>query len=1666
MRRKIFNVFKTFILGLIISLSSVDTCNAVVDLNALQGYLNGVISQQQINQSNNPKYADRNNSVETVDPLTGNLILKQTDLYLTGKDGLDLLIGRMYNSSQNECDKKVNLWYTVKTELVYVSGYAVDVYSYNSNTNTWTSTAVRFNRYEDAYAFYSSFPTDGNSTVFATSPYAKSYPEYQDVYTVNVDNYTDKYSYNKVKYNLGAGWSFLFPSVQFAETWYYHDGSGSAYEITGYTDLGTSNLKGYQGNDVKFIQDNGSYQSGEGTTSGYKFIDSEKTTTYFGHDGRVLGIKDRFNNEIKFWYENKQIYHSNYPLISKIQDSIGRVVNFTYSGNYIYLTVSAPNETNQLSITYERSFATKNVYKNGSIYDVYQYPILESVTDTMGRKTYYENYYNYNNNTWPSVKFSFYEKDLNLGPTEDCYLLGAVVYPGSKTLYEYEKVTRNLGANGLAEAYRIKSRYDRIERKNTNTGLMEWLPACNRADYTYGGDYSGYPTCSSDEYMTESFQFWSQVALSNGMNAKTIFNGCKQAIQVETTASNNEKKIVKNLEFYASYVFLPTKVETSEYAGDGTLGKRLYSGYTYNSWGGLIESTFPLTLQQFEDPSTKALYTTTYSYEDPNFKQFITKKQWYQNSNTLLDETYSYDTLGKISQYKNAKGEITTYSYYIDSNNNKVTQSTQNIENSRTATSKLVYGNETGYAYPKEVKRYYTNALDVYTETKSTMTYNLLFGLVKTETNNENKTTSYTYDNLGRVTCIQLPDFTNENGVTYSARQDYQYIDGYNEEYIEGNYKGIYGTTVTSKTCYTNKASGATNYYNQISALYDAYGNLRQEKSWGGTQYITKAYFTYDNLQRVVSCTDASGLTVTQTYNPWGQVKEVMDPLGNITVNDYDMKSNKVMSYFVASSNISGYRTNTTANTYKEDYTEIYLDQFGQAISRKAYENWPTMSGELSELYSYDIVGNLKGYTDPKRNLNGEGFTTAYKCDALNRITEVKDAQNQVTNVNYTVLGNISSITLKQTSDSANIVTLYTKSYNELGAVTSKTDPSAQAAQYSYNTIGLNTQNTDRNGSTSSLTYDGINQISRINQVSSDGLKNIAYKYVYSKPFGYDEEKLYVNGVLSSNTSYNYNSDGQVTKKNITGSGSISSGLDMQYDNSGRLISEGTGIQGSGYFYTDYKYTSGRLTQVQTNGQQTVSTSDADNATYDYYPDGKLKKITYPRLNDGSLLTTEYVYNPLGRMTSMANKKGGNIFSQYSYTYDANGNIITVNDGTTTKTYVYDKLNRLISIIPQTGKATTYAYDLMGNRLTESSDRISMNFTYTSYAYRLDNQLESVTKGSTTSMEYYADGLRSKKTTSSGMTHYIYDLSGRLVAEGQSSTAISTNYVWGPDRVLTKKDSSGGIYYYLYNGHGDVVQMVDRNGNMVNNYQYDEWGNILMSNETINNPFKYAGEVYDQETGLYYLRARYYDPSVGRFLSEDSYEGQVNNPLSLNMYTYCYNNPSKYIDPSGHIPTIDPITDLPIVIPFPWGDGSNYNSWPCPYPKLVNYNSNDSWGEIFSDGLNQLDNTIKDGLKKVSEVVFIITFPVVVKATEIIISSKGAESYKDTGSLGDAQVKDLKPLPKNKIEELGGEDYTQPTKKDGGKSKSDLYWNPKTGDVYTIPKAGGPPQYIDTLPIK
>ena len=129
---------------------------------------------------------------------------------------------------------------------------------------------------------------------------------------------------------------------------------------------------------------------------------------------------------------------------------------------------------------------------------------------------------------------------------------------------------------------------------------------------------------------------------------------------------------------------------------------------------------------------------------------------------------------------------------------------------------------------------------------------------------------------------------------------------------------------------------------------------------------------------------------------------------------------------------------------------------------------------------------------------------------------------------------------------------------------------------------------------------------------------------------------------------------------------------------------------------------------------------------------------------------------------------------------------------------------------------------------------------------------------------------------------------------------ITTKYVRGIN-LLYAENPAGTKQYYLFNGHGDVVQLTGTDGIVTKNYDYDAFGNEKNPDASDTNVFRYCGEYFDKETGTIYLRARYYDPTIGRFISEDSYWGKDADPLSLNLYTYCGNDPVMFTDYTGHL---------------------------------------------------------------------------------------------------------------------------------------------------------------------
>ena len=192
----------------------------------------------------------------------------------------------------------------------------------------------------------------------------------------------------------------------------------------------------------------------------------------------------------------------------------------------------------------------------------------------------------------------------------------------------------------------------------------------------------------------------------------------------------------------------------------------------------------------------------------------------------------------------------------------------------------------------------------------------------------------------------------------------------------------------------------------------------------------------------------------------------------------------------------------------------------------------------------------------------------------------------------------------------------------------------------------------------------------------------------------------------------------------------------------------------------------------------------------------------------------------------------------------------------------------------------------------------------TRYTYDNYNRLISTkSENSTSTYSYNAQGYRTDKTVNGQTTKYLYEYDKVVLETDGEGKQISFN-VYGSSLLFRQTRSLDGSgtegYYYIYNAHGDVSSLIDRSGNIAATYDYDAFGNILNETGTANNSIRYAGYQYDTESDLYYLNARYYDSKIARFITEDTYRGQANDPLSLNLYTYCANNPIVYVDPSGH----------------------------------------------------------------------------------------------------------------------------------------------------------------------
>ena len=598
--------------------------------------------------------------------------------------------------------------------------------------------------------------------------------------------------------------------------------------------------------------------------------------------------------------------------------------------------------------------------------------------------------------------------------------------------------------------------------------------------------------------------------------------------------------------------------------------------------------------------------------------------------------------------------------------------------------------------------------------------------------------------------------------------------------------------------------------------------------------------------------------------------------------------------------------------------SESTYDSKGNYVTEETDENGNTTK------YTYDANGNKSSIT------NGNNVETSYTYDSSDNVTSIT-TDGTSNRYDYDYQGNVESISHNNFSFKFN--------YNEYNKLLSTYVGDSQIVSNTYSPYNGNLLKVSyANGSVISYTYDEYNNVTNIK--CND---NIVAEYTYNK-----------NGQISvcddsesgETTYYYYDCNGNLESQFILGKDStIANSVTTdengntvektEIGNNTRTITSGTDSDGksfvdyNGLKTTEEKDSFGRTTSILTKGLK-------DNKDYKVkytYADGKETNSTSKTVsnlsssfNDNEIATYSYSYDENGNITQI--RLGKDIINKYvyddknqlkqeydylhnyyiSYSLDGNGNIHSVNtqaldaNGLPTgsprgNVYYYedkqwcDKLTR----VNNTGYIT---YDEIGNPLNY---RDGMSFTWRNGRWLSTTTLNDGTK---VTYRYNANGMRTQKQVGSKVTDYYYDSNNNLIAEKTDNATLF--FYYDTENSPVALSYNGKMFYYVKNLQGDIVKILDEDGQEKASYVYNAWGNILSQSEdelSSINPLRYRGYVYDEDTTLYYLQTRYYDPTTGRFINADdtAYIGATGTVLSANIFTYCENNAIMFTDYNGQL---------------------------------------------------------------------------------------------------------------------------------------------------------------------
>jgi RHS repeat-associated protein len=729
----------------------------------------------------------------------------------------------------------------------------------------------------------------------------------------------------------------------------------------------------------------------------------------------------------------------------------------------------------------------------------------------------------------------------------------------------------------------------------------------------------------------------------------------------------------------------------------------------------------------------------------------------------------------------------------------------------------------------------------------------------------------------------------------------------------------------------TQVVPGGTNVLTAFT--YNAQGQMLTETDPLGR--VTR--YAYDSLGRLITLTEAAGTpdqgVLHYTYDAAGNVIVTTDEDGNTTQYQYDAMNRLVKTTQPDPDGTGPLTPPVTTYTYDADGNQVAITDAAGNTTRYTFDALNRLvqttdaAGGVTT-YQYDMAGNQTAVADPL------GHTTRSVYDARGRLTEQIDPTGAVTHYQYDADDDLTALT-----DPDGNVTRY--AYDARGQQVKMVDPLGHVAVTLYNGAGDVVQTTDRDGRTILTAYDALDRLTTETWV---GGGNVIH-------YGYDAaDNLTSLTDAFSSLAFTYDNRDRVTSVDNAGApGAPHVVLNYTYDATGNRLSMAETINGQAGATTAYAYDAlDEMTQItQSGGGAHDKRVDlAYNEVGGFTAINRFADLAGTQLVAGST----YTYDSLNQLTNLTYANSHGTVASYALQYDAASRLTQVKDSDGITNYTYDAADRLLSSTSTDPAlpAEAYSYDANGNRtssaqsagaiVTGPDNQLQSDGTFTyqydgegnlvkrttvatgavrTFQYDFHGRLTSVTdtdaKGNVTQQVVYtynALGQRIAETVTDGnvqtQTDFVYDGDNVLldfVATGSPGSlppaTLAERYLDGPavDQVFAQDDGRGHVLWLLTDWEGATRDLADDTGAVVNHITYDSFGNVLsQTNPAASSRYLYAGREFDPATGLYYDRARFYNPATGGFLSEDPL-GPTGS--STNLYAYGLSDPTNNTDPSG-----------------------------------------------------------------------------------------------------------------------------------------------------------------------